>query len=418
MHAYGQCPHNRAQFFPNQNSPNVENSNQNNAPASPNPSAQPSAGNVNNANSNNNNANHNNDRRANAQSTYAPPARRNLPSFCYAPKQVQNDSGLDPNKLYLDNCGTHHSTGDLSKMVNYRQFEQPAEMVSINGGQAIGSGNLKVISQVDGEAIELELTDVLYIPGSPCTIVSQLRFEDRGCSVDWKTNKTFNCTRIMFEGETIVLAKRKINSATMQLYETTMVFAPSYSFMTMGEAHRLIGHANDQKILETSKVVTGLSVDPGRCSPECETCALTKGRRRTFNHQLLTETVPGMSLHTDINHLPVESIGKKKFAVVFVCEATRYRRVYFTRNQEASELLIAFQQCYADQSYDLGYYPKRMHSDKGTNYLSETIQKFLLGNGTKPTNSSPENHQQNGLAERVHQDLTNMTAALDRKSVV
>lgn len=64
-----------------------------------------------------------------------------------------------------------------------------------------------------------------------------------------------------------------MNSPNMKLYETNMKFAPNLSFLTLSEAHELVGHANDQKIINTSKSVIGLDiVNDKECSNRCEIC--------------------------------------------------------------------------------------------------------------------------------------------------
>lgn len=82
------------------------------------------------------------------------------------------------------------------------------------------------------------------------------------------------------------------------------------------------------------------------------------------------------------------------------------------KDQTADAVLICIKKCFTDQYYDLGYLPRRLHSDKGRNYLSELVQSYLRDNHVKFTDSVAYNHQQNGLAEKTHLDLTNMTNSL------
>lgn len=409
-HPYDSCPNNRSHLF--------NESNQSNQIQNPNQGGQQSqTRSINTGESSNNQQRNNNQNRNNRSSL---PNNANVPnqpptqsndalSFC----NVYDYNGLDANKLYLDNCGTEHSTGDLAKMTNYVPFDTPANMISSNGGVALGKGEIKTISYIQGVQQPITLKDVLYLPNSPITIVSQLKLEDKGCIPNCSSDGVFNYICFELSGKTVIKAKRKINSPDWRLYITCLKFAPLYNFMTMTKAHQLLAHANDQKIMNTVKCVSGLSIDQNEShSPNCETCIVSKSRRRTFNHTLCKEQTPGFVLHTDINEFNTRSIGGSRYAIVFVCEATRYKRVYFMPDMTAGEVRKAILKCINDQYLDLGYFPRRIHSDKGRNYLSNEVQTLLREKHISWSDSSAYNHEQNGLAEKTHLDLTNMTNAL------
>ena len=405
-HPIEQCPNNRSHLF-NSNAQSTERdsgslSQNSNEPQSSNPHGD-------NRGHNSNRSNRNRPSNANVPGRVPNQQSRQPVQFC----NLLLTNGLDSNKLYLDNCGTDHSTGDLSKLRNYIPFNTPSPMISSNGGVALGKGELHVISYIDQVVQPVILKDVLYLPKSPITIVSQLKFEDKGCNPVCSSDGTFNYTMLYLNDEPMLLAKRKINSADWRLYVTTMEFEPLYNFMTMSKAHGLLAHAHDQKIINTSKCVNGLRIERAESlSANCETCIVSKSRNRTFNHTLCKEHTPGFVLHTDINELSTTSIGGSKYAIVFVCEASRFKRTYYAKDLTADELLKKIQNCFNDQFYDLGYFPKRLHGDQGRNYLSNIVQDYLATNRVKWTDSTAYNHQQNGLAEKTHLDLTNMTNSL------
>ena len=123
------------------------------------------------------------------------------------------------NKTYLDNCSDEHVTGNSSILKNYQQFDQPRSMRSINGGHAIGTGDIELCGIVQGVYTEITLKNVLYIPSSPATIISQLKFEDRGCSVRCSSDNRHNYISLIDKYGCILAARRARGEKT--LYETT-----------------------------------------------------------------------------------------------------------------------------------------------------------------------------------------------------
>ena len=89
--------------------------------------------------------------------------------------------------------------------------------------------------------------------------------------------------------------------------------------------------------------------------------------------------------------MPVKSIGHSEYAIVFVYEASRFKRTYYLKNLTALEVLKAIQKCFNDQFHDIGYFPSRMHGDKGANYLSNLVQDYLRQNRVQWTDSTAYN---------------------------
>ena len=77
--------------------------------------------------------------------------------------------------------------------------------------------------------------------------VSQLKFEDRGCTPVSSTDRIFNYMTLFLDDEPMLIANRKIDSPDWRLYVTIMEFAPGYDFLTMNHAHQLLAHANESR---------------------------------------------------------------------------------------------------------------------------------------------------------------------------
>ena len=323
-------------------------------------------------------------------------------------------SKFDQTKMFLDDGASRHIVNDLSLFAEYERFEREAPILSVNGGSALGRGTVKVISRIAGVDYHLTLANVLYIPGAPCNLLSELALQDAGADLEFRRERDYVYIEYRARGKILIEGKRRVGDRS--LFATTVRFVANDSCMlTMNEWHDVL-HISDKRLVSTAKVVDGMQIDGPyqECGVNCVTCIQSKAKRRPFKGTLIQSTTPGEVLHSDIAKLPVQSIGRKRaeHAVFFIDEATRFKRVYFLSDLTGESLREAIQMCFCDQNSDIGTVPRRLHSDRGTNYESRVVQEYLLGKETKWTSSTAENKESNGLAENTVQHIVNMTTAL------
>ena len=187
-----------------------------------------------------------------------------------------------------------------------------------------------------------------------------------------------------------------------------MVFNKAFCFFASQDWHRVLGHASPDRINKTMRCIDGnvkMDMDIDKCG-NCEICMQAKSRRRNFNHKLLTDTLPGNTLHSDICNLPSQSTVGSMYAILFADECSRYTRIYFLKSLHAKEILRAISNCLSDQNKDLRRLPTRLHTDRGTGYLSQLVKDYLqIDNKIQMTNSCSHSHEQNGLSEKTIQDV-------------
>ena len=328
---------------------------------------------------------------------------------------VASEHRPSSDKTYLDSCSDSHVSGDPTIFKNYRPYKQPKPIDAINPGQVLGIGDIEVCGYINGEYTEITLTDALYVPTSEVTLISLNRFENKGCKIEWSTDGKHNYIRLVDEYGCALAARRPVG--TNEFYET--VFKPKRPrcMYTRAQLHTLLGHACDRRATNTVKVTKGLKLDkedepPRAISKNCRVCIKAKMKNRTFNHKLRKETRPGFVLHADVNHMPVESIGRKKYAITYRCEASRFSRVYYTSKLEAPDIKKTLEDCFTDQFADLGYLPIKLHSDNASYFVANEIVDYLRANRVGRPKSTPRKPQQNGIAEKAEQDLTAIARAL------
>jgi hypothetical protein len=309
--------------------------------------------------------------------------------------------------FYLDNCCLHHIVNDLTKFVEYEPFENPITIAGCGVAKVLGKGIVPVASHIRGEDILFNLKDVYYIPSMKVNIVSQVAAQNSGIEFELGQDKDYWYTSGFANGKNgrmkiLVARSRKSNK---EHYRLSMKFNQSSCFLMDTEWHEILGHAPIARLIKTSQHVEGMSITRStESSNTCAPCVTAKSKQRTFNHSLLKETVPGRVLHSDINELPKPSLKGAMFAIYFVDEASRYTRVYFLKNQSALSIKNAINECLADQRSDIDTIPVRLHTDRGTGYLSSTVKELLLNHNIQLTTSTAHNKGQNGLSEKTIQD--------------
>lgn len=279
----------------------------------------------------------------------------------------------------------------------------------------MGIGDLQLISSINNESIPITLHDVAYIPNSSVTLISQIILENKGCRSLCTEDDRYLYTNLCVNGKQIIKSRRFKNS--LDLYETNLSYRQPISYLNYQQLHKLMAHASpNHHLKKTVELSNGIEMDGDNKSIDCkncDTCVQSKSKRRVFNHSLIKSTTQvGFVLHSDVNYMQTRSIGGKKYAVIFVDEASRYKRIYYLSKLDGQQMLEAIIACFRDQYNDLGYIPSRLHADNGTNYLDREVQKYLAIEKVQFTSSTPDNHEQNGLAERSEQDITAKTKSL------
>ena len=329
---------------------------------------------------------------------------------------VVGQNQLQEDQFMSDDGSSHHVVNDRGAFTQYRKFG-PADnqsVESINGGRVSGIGVVPVISRVKGEWKRFELSGVLLIESSPVQIFSQRAARSKGMNFRWSNDDVFDyIAGYAPDGDHLVNARARI--AIPEKYCMTLFIDKQpgvYSaFLVDFRWHNILSHADYQRIYNTEKVVSGMKVDRTQIPKEtsCSPCIEGKDRKRTFDHDLIQSETPAEVIHCDIGEMTTSGLfgqanGYVCFAV-FVDEFSRFCWTYPMRDQQAKTVKRAFEDCFIDIKSKLGYYPKFVHLDKGTNLMSETIGDVLRNFGIKKRNSAAYNHQQNGLAEKSVGDL-------------
>lgn len=172
--------------------------------------------------------------------------------------------------------------------------------------------------------------------------------------------------------------------------------------------HLRFGHISVNKIrmMQKNGLVEGLE-DNIEDDFFCDGCCLGRITKSPTGTPRVRESRVGHSIHSDIGGpLPVESIGRNKYFVVFKDEASCFRKVYFFR--EKNQVLSCFKKYLNEMQAKTEWKVCKFRSDNGTEFVGQDFKDFLIHRGIHYETSPAYRPQLNGIAERemrTHQEL-------------
>src|SRR5579859_1426480 len=171
--------------------------------------------------------------------------------------------------------------------------------------------------------------------------------------------------------------------------------------------HRRCSHINfaDLKHMHDKNLVTGMDLrSKTPPDPICESCIFGKQRRHNIPKTATRRTSTLALVHTDLKGpLPVQSVEGYRYWEPFVDDKSRYIAVSFLKKK--SEALQAFKQYKAYAENKLGCKIQMQRDDKGGEFISREFEDFCANEGILRQHTEPGEPHQNGVAERVNQEI-------------
>ncbi|PKU79088.1 Retrovirus-related Pol polyprotein from transposon TNT 1-94 [Dendrobium catenatum] len=144
--------------------------------------------------------------------------------------------------------------------------------------------------------------------------------------------------------------------------------------------------------------------------PHCKFCNMAKSHRLPFsasNHV----TTPLQLIHTDVwGPAPSTSRDGYKYYLIFIDDCTRFCWLYLMTTKD--EVFSKIQQFTKMLQHQFTNSFKILRSDGGGEYTSTALRSFLTQTGIIHQFSCPHTPEQNGLAERKHRHLLEITRTL------
>ena len=177
--------------------------------------------------------------------------------------------------------------------------------------------------------------------------------------------------------------------------------------------HLRFGHLNFKclKLLTPKKIVIGLPNIEAPSNP-CEGCLLKNHQRDSFPIRYSRHAKQSLELvHVDIcGSVKVESIGHKRYFLLFVDDYTRKIWIYFFR--EKSEAFNKFKEFKALAKKQCGSHLKTLRSDRGGEFTSNEFNDYCKQEGIRRELTASYTPQQNDIAERKNRTIFEMARSM------
>jgi len=310
-----------------------------------------------------------------------------------------------------DSGCTAHMTFDKSFFHTYESVSNgTVEMGTKDTAQVAGKGTV-ILQMKCGSTFETrKLENVLHIPDFEYSLLSVSAMDKKGISTTFANGDVS-----IRKGDTNV-ATGKLNGS-LYVIETKPVRLPKENALVASLQlwHERLGHVDKRGISQMAnrKVVDGLKIGGPATESICDDCAKGKASKANIPKIRTSSRASGMldRVHSDVcGPLEVPSLGGSRYFVTFIDEHSNWVTIYLLKQKsEVAGCFLQFEK-YAERQ--TGRKIKRLRSDRGGEYLSNTLTSYFKHEGIVHELTAAYNPQQNGIAERFNRTSLNMVRSM------
>ncbi|CAN1222790.1 Retrovirus-related Pol polyprotein from transposon TNT 1-94 [Linum grandiflorum] len=341
-------------------------------------------------------------------------------------------TGTSSSRLwFVDSAAFNHMSGDFKLFQSYTPLDH--QSVEVANGQQLPIAGIGTV-----QTSNITLPATLHVPHLIPNLVSVGQLSDSGYNVTFGTSGCVIQDRqngkIMGMGSKqgrnyqLMAFKGMATSATLKGSGSNKIikdssdntYASIYSVKPSSEQlwhlwHSRLGHPHSGRLLSmfrkrllpaaSNKTMHQFSV------PDCLHCVEAKTVALPFYSSSTEIHDPFELVHTDVwGPSPVTSRLGYCYFVLFIDHKTRYTWVYFLRLK--SELCQVLQEFVTMVRTQFDRSVKMFRSDPGGEFTSHALHKYFREHGILFQQSCPGVSEQNGLVERKHRHILDLTRAL------
>ena len=307
----------------------------------------------------------------------------------------------------MDSGATHHMTPFKSDFADYTPCNGSVRLGDKSTVDQVGVGSVVFKTS---QGAEITLTNVLHIPQIKTRFLSTRALVQRGATV------LFN--KSSFE---IAVNQRSIGSGYLEnnLYwldtSTASLNALTRSVtLPLHVWHLRMGHMSHMALKSHGPSATiGMDIDASAVDipNTCHGCELGKSARKPFLASEKRTTRIFEVVHSDLaGPMQMQSIQGSVYYAAFIDDHSRHAVVYFIRTKDL--LVRALKTFLAWGETQTSLKLRALHSDRGGEYIAETVKEFLDEKGIEHHKTMPGSPQQNGKAERFNRTVMDKAMAM------
>lgn len=301
----------------------------------------------------------------------------------------------------LDSGASHHVTSDLNNLSNFVPYEGFNELHIGNGTGMkilnIGSLSISIANTT------IHLKNILHVPSFTKNLLSlsQLLL-DNSLLIEFSSNSCLIKDRIT---STPLLQARVSNG----LYWFTLPSNQPQAFF--GEStsadlwHARLGHPSTSTTLHVLQT-HGLPCSSNKLSM-CHDCVVAKCHRLPFTSSTSCTSFPLELIHSDVwGPSPLLSSNGYRYYVIFVDDYTRFSWIYFLHTKDEVPKVFSLFKCQIENLLNTTI--KTLRTDGGTEFkpIPRLFPQIIH------QTSCPYTPQQNGVAERKHRHIIELSLAI------
>lgn len=324
---------------------------------------------------------------------------------------------------WLIDSGTNaHIINTAKFFYEYVYLKKPVEL-KVGDGFALKAeiiGNIKAQVIVNGQTVEIKITNVYYSPNMTKNLLSVSSMAKTGSTVLFNdiNAKVFNRN-----GKLSMVASKSNNLyeiktlVKVQPPPSRDVYANNVEMTNLEKWHRTLGHINfrDLKDLKNYDLMDGLPKNFEKDFLKCEICLENKMSNLKFNNNRSRASEVLEIIHTDVNG-PINQIGHngEKYFVSCIDDYSKFSSVYCVKSKaEVPQKImdfVAFAENYQNKNV------KTIRCDNGKEYINNKLVNFTKEKGIHLAPCPPYTHSLNGTAERFNRTIMNKARCLRQEA--
>jgi transposase InsO family protein len=279
-------------------------------------------------------------------------------------------------------------------------------------------GTYKIPTFVNGRHSFALLKDALWNPEAGVNLISVSQLAAQGMKVEFCAD-----VAAAWSGKELRMTATQrgglyfLDQGRDSTLQSAACAAYSISDPALQIWHRRLAHLSEQGIKQLMDMSTGIKPVQRTCL--CKGCALGRLKQVPHKGKVRKGTRPLEYIHADISGpFPIEGYSRERYWAVFIDDFTQYAWVFPIKHR--ADFLSCFKSV-----LDTAERPERrcynLHIDKAGENISTEVQAFCKDHGIALTATATEQHEQNGIAERLNgvilERLTEVLANMDGEEV-
>jgi hypothetical protein len=323
---------------------------------------------------------------------------------------------ISSHEWVLDSATTSHICNQRNAFTDYTPLSN-ATVQGLGSKPALaeGRGTVYVNFAVNDGSVRHRLMDALFVPEAPNSLLSVSRFDETGGRIEFQdgTCKLYS-RKDQLIGSGKKLDRLYVLDATnvaQPIERANLTKPPKPSW---DQWHRRYGHLGmtGLETLMKKGLVKGLEIDPTSVpSRTCEACIQAKQTVLPFPKEAENRSkIPGERTMCDVwGPARTESIGKSRYYISFLDDATRTGNPQFMRLKSDATKLIKNHIAMLERN---GRMPRFIRFDNGKELVNKEIEKWAAEKGITIETTSPYSPSQHGAVERLNRTYLELARAM------